>query len=153
MRLRDRDRPMRRVHAQHVRAQSRHRLTQKTSAAPKIDHRETVERLWSTRIAAKLSGDLIDQVAQTHRLHLVQWRKLTFWIPPFGGDRLKFLDLFRIYPRRCLWHLISLLLPCEPKHLVKHRACGAPIPQIAAPMSKTREHLRLLTAKQNEQTP
>lgn len=82
----------RRVGAQHLEPESRHRLAEQTPAAADVEQPEAGERLHALGIAPEMRRGLIADKPQPDRVELVQNPEFAVRIPPFGRQRRKARD-------------------------------------------------------------
>ena len=93
MELRRLDVGLRRIGADHGRAEPRQRLGQNPAAAADIEKAQTLEAAELLGIAAEPRRRLVPDVTEPHRIELVQRRHLAARIPPLAGQRGKAFDL------------------------------------------------------------
>ena len=93
---RRRDIVLRRIGADDVGAEPRQRLGQDAAAAADIEHAQAVEAVELLGVAAETRGRLVADVAEPHRIELVQRRHLAARVPPLGGERGETRDLGRV---------------------------------------------------------
>ena len=90
---RDLDVGRRRIDADDLRAEPRHRLAQNPAAAADVEQAKPGERFSRLRIAREVLDDDIADVAEPHRIELVQRPELSVRAPPLRRHPLEFCDL------------------------------------------------------------
>ena len=98
MALRDGDIARRRVNAGDCGAEPRQRLRQNAAAAADVENAQAIEgpcRVKRGRL--EMCGDLLAQIAEPHRVDLVQRLHRAFEIPPLRAKPLKARQIGRVY--------------------------------------------------------
>jgi hypothetical protein len=96
MKAGDRDIARGRISAHDRRPQPRHGFRQKPAAATDVQNSQALKRPRLCQITVKFSCDLLGDIVQPARVHLVKRFEFAIWVPPFGGHRFKLGDFCRI---------------------------------------------------------
>jgi hypothetical protein len=91
---------VRRIDTDHLGAEPRQRLAKDAAAAADVEDAEAFERIELLGVVVEVLGGAVADIADPHRIELVQRGHLAARVPPFAGHRGKPRD-FGVIDRGC----------------------------------------------------